>query len=211
MWARIGPAAGIVSWVVIFTGFFVHGYPSAGASPQELVRWASTTDANRFVAGVFVEDIGWVLFLLFLAWLCEDLWRTGGTHWLLALALASAVVWGGITLGVNGMFAAVLDAGKRGIDPQALAGMRDIAQGVFNSTNIVFGLAMVALGLGALSARTAPRWLGWIAIAIGVGTAAVADVPSLSGPIILVPLVWTVAVAVGYLIRSRAPAAAAPA
>ena len=103
MWARSGPVAGIVSWVVIFTGFFIHGYPTVGASPQELVRWASTTDANRFVAGVFIEDIGWVLFLFFLAWLCQDLWRAGGSHWLLALALASAVVWGGVALGVNGM------------------------------------------------------------------------------------------------------------
>lgn len=211
MRARSGPVAGIVSWIVIFTGFFIHGYPTVGASPQELVRWASTTDVNRFLAGVFVEDIGLVLFLFFLAWLCQDLWRAGGSPWLLALGLASAVVWGGVGLGVNGVWTAVLDAGQRGIDPQALAGMRDIAQDVFNSTNIVFGLAMITLGLGALSARTAPRWLGWVAIAIGVGTAAVADVPSISGPIILVPLVWTLAVAVRYLIRSRAPAPAAPA
>lgn len=200
-WSRIGPAAGIVSWVVIIAGFVIHGYPPMDASPEELVRWASTTDANRFAVGVFVEDIGYPIFLFFLAWLCNDLWRVGGSPWLLALGLSSAVAWGAVGLGDNGVWTAVLAAGKRGIDMHALGGMRDIAQDVYNSTNIVFGLALLALGLGALSAKTAPRWLGWAAIAIGVGMAATANLPNVNAPILLLALIWSVAVSVRYLIR----------
>jgi hypothetical protein len=43
-WDRVGPVLGIVSWIVIVTGFVIHGYPTMDASAQDLVRWASSTD-----------------------------------------------------------------------------------------------------------------------------------------------------------------------
>jgi hypothetical protein len=201
-WDRIGPALGIVSWVVILSGLFIHLYPPEGASPQQLAGWVTSTDSNRFIAGIHVEDAGYPLLLLFLAWLCQHLWRTGGSPWLLGLGLTAATVWIGVGVAINGVWTAALEAGKAGIDPQSLAGIRDIAVYSFESTYLVEGLALFALGFGALSAESAPRWIGWTATAIGAGVAASGDLPSnIAGPIGLLVLVWSVAVAIRYLIR----------
>ncbi len=206
MRARIGPFTGIASWLIIFTGFFIHGYPNIGASPQEILDWASHTDPNRFAIGIYVEDVGTAVFLFFLAWVCQTLWRAGGTAWLLGLALASGVAWAAVGLGVNGVWSAVLDSGRRGLDPQTLAGIRDIAQEIYNSTNLVIGTAMVALGLGTLAAVGVPRWLGWAAIAIGVGAA----LPYVGALFAYLLVIWSVAVAIRYLVRPAPAQATSP-
>lgn len=206
MKARIGPFTGIASWVIVLTGFFIHGYPKLGASPQELLDWASTTDPTRFGIGIYVEGVGYAVFLFFLSWLCQTLWRAGGTAWLLALAMASGVAWVALSLGVNGVWTAVLDSGRRGLDPQTLASIRDIAQEMYNSTNLVIGTAMVALGLGSLAAVGVQRWIGWAAIAIGVGVA----VPNVGTLFAFVLMIWSVAVAIRYLIRPAAAQATSP-
>jgi hypothetical protein len=73
-------------------------------------------------------------------------------------------------------------------------------------------LALVALGLGALSAASAPRWIGWAAIVIGVAIVATANLTSnVSGPVGLLVLIWSVAVAIRYLIRPAKTVAAAAA
>jgi len=206
MRARIGPLTGIACWLIVFTGFFIHGYPKLGASPQELVDWASNTDPNRFGIGIYVEDLGYAVFLFFLAWLCQTLWRAGGTAWLLALALASGVAWVAVSVVGNGVWTAVLDSGRRGLDPQTLAGIRDIAQEMYNSTNLVIGTAMVALGLGTLAAVGVPRWIGWAAIVIGVGAA----LPYVGALFAMVLLIWSLAVAIRYLLRPAPAQATSP-
>jgi hypothetical protein len=203
MWTRVGAAAGIVCWLVIFPSSISHGYPPIGASPHELVRWASSTEPVPFMFWIHVEDFGHVVLVFFLAWLCYELWRDGGMPWLLGFALASAAAWSAVEIATNGVWTAVLDAGRRGIDPQALAGIRDVAQELFNSSWLVFGPAVLALGLGGLSARTAPRWLGWSATSIGIAITATGGFQVVFVPV-LVLAVWSVAVAIRYLIHPGA-------
>ena len=210
MWARVWPAFGIIGWVIVFTGFFIHGYPDIGASPQALAHWAASTDPTRFAIGIDVEAIGLLVFLFFFAWLCDVLRRSGGTSWLLTLALAAAVAWAAVGIATNGVWTAVLDSGKHGLDAQVLAGLRDVAQEFFNADNVLLAPAVVALGLAGLRATALPRWLAWSALVIGLAMA----VPPLSFVVQLIFLVWVVAVAVLYLIHppgATAEPAAGPA
>ena len=202
MWARLWPACGIAGWVVIFTGLFIHGYPDIGASPQAVARWAASTDSTRFAVGIDVEAIGHLVFLFFFAWLCDVLRRSGGTSWLLTLALAAAVAWAAVELATNGVWTAVLDSGKRGLDAQALAGLRDVAQEMY-ANNVLLAPALVALGVAGLRATVLPRWLTWSALVIGLAMA----VPPLAQLVQLVLIVWVVVVAVLYLIRPAGVAA----
>ncbi len=200
-WNRVGPILGVLSWVVIMTGFFIHLYP-ATSSPRDLVSWAASTDANRFVAGIYLEDLGYPLLLIFVAWLCHQLWQAGGSAWLLGLGLAALTVWVGVGFAVQGIWTALLDAGKAGSDGLTLAAIDRIATDAYNNINLALALALVAIGLGAASAASAPRWIGWAAIAIGVAVGASAVLPpNISGPIVLLVLLWTVAVAIRYLVR----------
>ncbi len=45
---RIGAATGILHVVLGLTGFFIHGYPEIGASPQQLSAWPASTSLTRF-------------------------------------------------------------------------------------------------------------------------------------------------------------------
>src|ERR1700687_4093044 len=146
-WDRVGPVLGIVSWVVIMTGLFVHGYPTMDASAQDLVRWASSTDTNSFVTGVLIEDLGYPLLLIFLAWVCFKLWQAGGAVWLLGLGLAAYTVWAGIGMADQGIWIALLRTGKAGADGMTLTATYQMASHTYKSINPVVGLATVALGL----------------------------------------------------------------
>jgi hypothetical protein len=202
IWDRIGPVLGIVSVVVIMTGFFIHLYPNT-STPQNLVRWAASTDANRFVFGIYVEDLGYPLLLIFVAWLCHQLWRAGGSAWMLGLGLAALTVWAGVGFAIQGVWTALLQAGKSGSDALTLSAISQIASDAYTNINLALGLALVALGLGAVAAIGAPRWIGWTALAIGAAIVATYDLPNekISGPIGLLVLVWSVAVSIRYLMR----------
>jgi hypothetical protein len=200
-WDRVGPVLGIVSWIVIIAGIFIHGYPTMDASAQDLVRWASSTDTNRFVTGIFIEDLGHPLLLIFLAWVCLKLWQAGGAAWLLGLGLASYTAWASIGMADQGIWIALLRTGKAGADGMTLTATYQMASQTYNSINPVVGLATVAFGLGALTAVTAPRWIAWTAIGIGVAIAATAYLPSINSAIGLLLLVWSVAVAIRFLVR----------
>jgi hypothetical protein len=203
MWARLWPAFGIIGWVIVFTGFFIHGYPDIGASPQALAHWAAVTDPTRFAIGIDVEAIGLLVFLFFFAWLCDVLRRSSGTSWLLTLALAAAVAWAAVGIATNGVWTAVLDSGKHGLDAQVLAGLRDVAQEFYNADNVLLAPAVVALGLAGLRATALPRWLAWSALVIGLAMA----VPPLSLVVQVIFMVWVVVVVVLYLIRPPGAAA----
>ncbi len=201
-WDRVGPILGIVSVVVIMTGFLIHLYPST-KTPEDLVRWATSTNPARFVFGIYVEDLGYPLLLIFVAWLCNQLWKNGGSVWLLGLGLAALTVWAVVGFAIQGVWTALLQAGRSGSDALTLSAISQIASDAYTNINLAMALALVALGLGAVSAVGAPRWIGWAALAIGLAIAVTYDLPDehISGPVGLLILVWSVAVSIRYLVR----------
>ncbi len=55
--------------------------------------------------------------------------------------------------------------------------------GLFSMTIIVFWLALIFIGIGMASSKVFPRWLGWVAIVLGVVTAAAVGVnQAFAGP-----------------------------
>jgi hypothetical protein len=197
MWARVGPVAGIAGWVISLVGLGIHGYANMGASGQDLARWASTTDPTRFTAGIYVEAVGIILLLVFFAWLCDYLRRASGPSWLPMLAFATGAIWCATGILVNSVWVALLDAGRRGADPQLLIAMRDMAQAAFNASYLFFALAMIAIAVAAFVARSLPTWLSWPAIVIGVGLAN----PTTTNFASLAVILWTFAIGMLFVLR----------
>ncbi|HEY8813860.1 MAG TPA: hypothetical protein VIP57_01965, partial [Candidatus Dormibacteraeota bacterium] len=66
---RVGPASGVLFFVLLMGGAMIHGYPDIRPSDSQLTSWLTNLDVNRFMAGANIEAIGVLLFIPFGAWL----------------------------------------------------------------------------------------------------------------------------------------------
>jgi cytochrome bd-type quinol oxidase subunit 2 len=200
---RVAAALGLLSIVLAIIGFIIHGYPTIGASGQELVDWAATTDQQQFEIGIYIEALGYLLFLPFAAWLwavargAED-----DPGWLVTAGFGAAALYVGISVVDNGVWSAVLNSARHGADPQTLASIRDVAQYIFYSTLLFGGLFFVSMGYVLFRTRALPRWVGATAAVIGLGLL----VPPLALITALLVWIWTVVVSLYLLARPRAVA-----
>lgn len=198
--ARIAAALGLLSVVLIFAGFVVHGYPDIGASGSQVAHWAVATDPRQFAIGVYIEQIGWLLFLAFAAWLWSVLREAGGGAGWLATAGFSAAVLYSAPIG-NGVWWAVLDAGRRGTSPQTLVVVRDVAQHLFDLSLLLPAMFLLLTGAALLQTRVLPRPLGAAAVLIGAGSL----IPPIGNGIAgLCLFLWIVVVSLYVLVRSGA-------
>lgn len=165
---RIAAALGLLSIILSVVGFVIHGYPTIGANGTELAHWAATTNQQQFAIGIYIEALGSLLFLLFAAWL----WSVAraaesGPGWLSTAGFGAAVLYGG-GISANGIWSALLDAGRRGASPQTLAAIRDIAQHVFEATLLCGGVFFVLIGYVVFRTRALPRWVGAVTAVLGL-------------------------------------------
>ncbi len=212
---RAGAASGILHVVVALLGFFIHGYPAIAASPQRLVDWASATSTTRFEVGVYVEALGYLLFIPFTAWLYSLFRQTGrATDWVLATGFGAGLAYVVMTMPINEVWTAMLHGGKRGLDPIAMAALRDTAQFTFEATFVFAGLFMAATAFLLFQTRLLPGWLRWSALVIAVGI----FIPSISVMVGFMAIFWILVLSVYMLVRpsgwraslaSRRPAASA--
>ena len=183
--------------MISLVGYSIHGYPKSGASGKELVSWASSTDPTRFAAAINIEAIGILIIVAFYAWVCDLIRRNGKLGWLAILAFAMAVVWGATGIFGNAIYAALLDAGRSGIDTQSLVAINDVGDELLNATYLFFGLAMIAIAAAAYQTKALPNWLTWPAFVIGLGLAIPATV-NFAG---LAVIIWAFAVGLLYILR----------
>jgi hypothetical protein len=166
--ARVAGAFGVLSVIVSIIGFLIHGYPAMGASGKELAHWAVTTDQQQFTIGIYIEALGTLLFLPFAAWLwaiARD--GEGGSGWLSTTGFAAAIMYVGSIID-NGIWWAVLDAGRHGASAGTLAAIRDIAQHVFDTSLLFDGVFFSLTGYVLFSTRALPRWVGAVMAALGL-------------------------------------------
>ena len=163
---RAGPVAGLLFVVLSTVGLIIHGYPD---NSQDAVRkWVASTDATRFAIGIWLEAFAYMLFLPFAAWLLRTLRRQGAARWPSDVAMGSAVLATGSALLSNGIWTAVLDAGRAGVDEGPLYAVRVVAQDTFNASLFFYAFFALGAALLAMVGNSQPRWLSWSAAAIGL-------------------------------------------
>jgi hypothetical protein len=198
---RVGPVVGVLGWILVLVGFSVHGFPPEGASGEALVSWTKAMSSSRWAIGFDVELLGFLLELVFYAWLCDGLRRTKAAGWLVAVGFGAIVIWVGANFTATAFWTAMLSAGKQGLSAESLSALQDIAQETFYFTTAFHGVAMLAINWAAIQSRALPAWLSWAGLLIGAGIV-IPNVTIAQGAEALVVL-WTASLAGVFLIRPR--------
>jgi hypothetical protein len=208
---RVGPAAGLLFFVLIFTGLFVHGYPAVRPTNAQLAGWLATVNVNTFKFGVYVEAIAIVLFIPFAVWLYRHLRQGADTSAPATAMLMGAGVWVALTLPINEAWLGLVDQ-ARSVDIHVAQTVVSINQATYDMTGIVLGVILTAAGVAVLRGG-AMSWLaGWAAVAIGVALVATAPIGIDNGPVGLLAYLWMLGVAGYYTFRpARQPEVAAEA
>jgi hypothetical protein len=205
-WQRLGMvtgAAGLVAVVLLFAVLVgSHTEPPFNAPARAFLTHyrAPNTIAAPFRS--FVFTIGLVTFVWFVVALSILLRRAEGeAPWRSTIAMVSGVLFVALVMSGNEV-AAVFRADH--LDPQIARYAFDSSQASFANARVALGSFAACCGWVIVSTRFLPRWLGWLAVACGVGLA-LARISWTSSIWLLPYLVfwlWVLAVAVLLLRRS---------
>lgn len=199
LWSRVGPASGLLFVFVSLAGFMIHGYPAISPSDGQLQEWIKVTDLNRFTVGVYIEALGYLFLLPFVAWLYTTLRSaTGYRPWTAVLALAAGAGYVVLVLPINESWVGILEQGKQGLDVRVSQTLVSTSQAWFSMSNMMLGLFLIAAGLAILQTRAIGRWAGWAAVAIGALGMMPGGVGILAGFAILP---WLLGVGAYYSVR----------
>ena len=192
LWQRLGAACGIVYVVLLIGG------GSIGGPDIRIV--------------FFVGILAFLFFLFFLGNLWSALRRAeGGSGWLSTTAFGGGLM--SVTIKVASA-APVLAAHYRagdGLDPQLARTLQDINDASFYLSFFPLAVLLAAFAIVAIRSGALPKWLGWIAAALGLafivgGMSGSADLQSewAGLPMILFTF-WVIAVSIALMRRVGQP------
>ena len=197
-WAQRGAVTGVLSIVVATIGFVLHGNYPLGKNGTAIIAWAAGVDQTRFTTGIYIELVGYLLFLMFAAWLWSVLRRPEqGTAWLAMTALVAATLFIGISAVDDGLWVALLAGVHQGTPPPTLALLREAAEQTFDISFLFGGLFPLLIGVVILRTRRLPTWSGVTALLLGIGIL----VPPIALPSSLIWEVWVLVVSLYLLLR----------
>jgi hypothetical protein len=173
-WQRLGRVsgvAGLAAVVLILVPVVVGTRPEPtfdAAAIEFLTYYRSPhTPATQFRS--FVLTVGLITFVWFVGALTTLLRRAEGeAPWRSAIAMGSGVVFVALVLSGNEVAAAFR---ADDLDPQIARYAFDEGQAAFANARVALGSFAGCCGWVIASTRFLPRWVGWLAIASGVGLA----------------------------------------
>jgi hypothetical protein len=199
------PAAGILAVVVIIIAFAVGGEtPDGDDSLDKIVSFYRDNDDEQMIAAAL---LGWgtALILLF----ASGLWRIvrdaeTERHGSSSLLLAGSVLWAAGSTIFAGLTFTLGDFAKD-LTPGALQTLNALNSDMFMTVAVGTFAFLLGAGISILNTRVLPRWIGWLAVVIGV----VAITPIGFFAFLAMGL-WILIACVMLLLREPSPARAAP-
>jgi hypothetical protein len=168
---RVTGIAGLVA-VALILGPVVIGTrpePAFDATATEFLTYYRSPNTPGAEFRSFVFAVGLVTFVWFVGTLATLLRRAEGeAPWRSTVAMLSGVLFVGLVLSGNEVAAAFR---ANDLDPQIARYAFDEAQATFANARVAVGSFAICCGWVMATTRFLPRWLGWLAIASGVGLA----------------------------------------
>lgn len=170
-WLQVGGAAGILSVVLQF-GFSLVGGTGEPAFDAPAGDWLTQYRNlhDLFLLAPYVSGLPMLCFLFFVGALHLKLRSAGNGESLPSIAV---LLFGGVAAAllltaIGAGAAAVLRVGH-GLDDSGASTFSGLANEFFVLSWFALGGLLLAAGLGAISSRTLPTWLGWSGMVIGLG------------------------------------------
>jgi hypothetical protein len=166
------PLAGAVAVVLVIVGVIVAGEgPDATKdSAREVVDFYSDNKDSQMIGG-FLFSLA-ALFLLFYGGSLRKVLRAGegagGT--LSAVAFGGVVVFSVAAVTNSTLTLAAADLADD-IDPVAVQAINGLIWEYFLPFAVGMAALLIASGLSVIRHETLPRWLGWVALVLGIASA----------------------------------------
>lgn len=195
-WGRRAPLVGLLFLVLIVIAIVGSGEsPEASATPAQVVAYYTRQSSNVKTFDI-VFIFAFLAFVLFGAALRAYLRRTARAEAAASLALAGSVLLSaGVVIGTSVELGLAENISH--LTPSAAQALNLITDEIFVvalAGAFLFGLGS---GIAILRGAALPKWLGWVAIVIGVA----AVIPPVSVVALLALVLWTAVVSVLAYLR----------
>src|SRR5262245_9064343 len=205
-WQRLGRVTGVAGIATVVLSFVVlvdsRLEPPFSAGADEFLthyRSPNTVASDSRSFGLTIAVVSLVWFVVALSTLLRR--AEGEVPWRSSVAMVSGVLFAALVLSGSEVAAAFR---ADDLDPQIARYAFDESQAAFANARVALGSFAVCCGWIIASTGYLPRWLGWLAIASGVGLAL--SRISWTSPIWLLPYamfwLWVIIVAILLLRRN---------
>jgi MFS family permease len=173
---RFLPWSGPAAFMMVVASFGVGGtVPAADAPVSDVVSFYSANTATQTASGVLLGGAA-LLFLVFAAWFASELRRRDERAAVSAALVLLGAGMVAVALSLFGGFSVAAADLVGHVDDATLNMLNVLSQEAAFVFVVTVGTAafMFGAGSGVLITAIAPRWLGWVAIVLGI----VATIPS---------------------------------
>jgi hypothetical protein len=168
-WRSWAPLTGVVAAVLGISGAAFEiavNPPASDASGKAIIAFYAAHQADQRAASVLLA-FAFIFVLFFAGSLRHYLRSTPAGESLASIALAgAAVLLVGQTVGGGLTFA--LTESPSTLDPAAAQTLNMLSVGMVIIPTAGFFVFAISIGLAILMGRGLPKWLGWVAIAMGI-------------------------------------------
>jgi hypothetical protein len=205
--SRLGSLTGVLFALVVIAAAVSGGEtPEANASAAKVVAYYGT-HRSQVETSAILFAIAFLVVVLFAGSLRSYLRRTSAA----AEGLSALVLAGGVLMAVGAITGSGLEYGLahnlHALSPTEAQTLNFISNEIFLpllAGAFVFGIAS---GLAILRGAALPKWLGWVAIVLGI----IVLIPPIGFPALIGFVLWSLIVSILMYLRDGAPAETAQA
>jgi hypothetical protein len=181
-WDRLAAAGGLIGVALSVGGFAVIGAAGfaaqPGASTQDIARILDEGSAGVAVAGIYIDTLGSLFFILFIARLWAALRQAEGQPaWLSVTVFGSGILMVVAGLGDKIAYYAIVLAADSDLGAEAVAPLYYIVAGSFLLFQTFGGLFLLVTGVTVLRTGALVPWLGWAGVIVGAAAIVTGAVP----------------------------------
>jgi hypothetical protein len=197
------PLTGVAFVALAIIGFAVGGEPpDVNNPPQEIVDFY-VDDKDSVQAGAFLVTLA-VVFLIFFGNHLRRVLDAARDTALSATVLVGAAVMA-VGLAIDSTISFALSEAAEDIDPTAVQALQALWDNDWMPIGLGAIVFLVSAGISILQTGALPKWLGWVALALGVAAATPIGFAALLGGGI-----WILVVSVLLAARERAGTSTPP-